>query len=109
MRRLNIGYGSHFARAVWFASPLGVGRGDIGGESVKDWLQRVVESKGVDFDVVLMLLWPLWTERNKLVWKGKVAQPLGVLQDDGLAPGIPGGQSQPLSCQGIAATRVDGT
>ncbi|KAM0996520.1 hypothetical protein ACFX2C_006517 [Malus domestica] len=61
----------HFAHAVWFASPLGVGRGDIRGAFMKDWLHSIVESKGVDFDVVLKLLWTLWTERNKLVWEGK--------------------------------------
>lgn len=49
----------NFSHAVWFVVPLGLGVDLNFDEPVKDWLTSLLESKMVDFDAVLMLLWAL--------------------------------------------------
>lgn len=48
-----------FSHVVWFVVPLGLGVDLNFDEPVKDWLTSLLESKMVDFDAVLMLLWAL--------------------------------------------------
>lgn len=63
----------HFAHAVWnrvgFSIPI------FSGESFGGWLFRTFERLSEDWRAkVAMTLWALWTTRNALVWKHKVAR-----------------------------------
>lgn len=64
------------ARAIWFASPLGlqpIQQGDIG---LQDWVAQMASNLSREsFDLVLMLMWNIWRARNELFWKGTVLPP----------------------------------
>ncbi|KAB2600557.1 ribonuclease H protein [Pyrus ussuriensis x Pyrus communis] len=63
-----------FSQAVWCAAHVELSGEDSGLDTVKEWVMHLLEKDGVNFDAVLMLMWSLWTERNKFLWKETIGQ-----------------------------------
>lgn len=65
-------------KAMWFASSLGlcVSQWEF---TIKDWLCFVLDEVSLsDFNLVLMLIWAIWKERNSHLSDGTRADPTSV-------------------------------
>ncbi|XP_070675680.1 uncharacterized protein [Malus domestica] len=67
------------ATAVWFASQLGLSARDRPQDGWNDWLANRKSALALEsFDLLLMIVWSIWRERNAFLWNGKITPPMEI-------------------------------
>ncbi|XP_050124189.1 uncharacterized protein LOC126601507 [Malus sylvestris] len=66
----------HYSRVatIWFSSPLGLQTLRHREVRFQEWLSSLALTLD-NFDLVLVLLWKIWTSRNELIWMGSISPP----------------------------------
>ncbi|XP_070670866.1 uncharacterized protein [Malus domestica] len=63
------------AMVVWFSSPLGIRNQGDRRQSLMEWIAAIAGLMSSEsFDLVMVLIWCIWTERNAMLWNGKALE-----------------------------------